>query len=116
MLVGCFVDMIQPSSDRRFNLASTYGDFLENVPQRLGSNTALDVAAQALVASHRDFAVRRPVTPDSLAKYSDAIRALTQSISDPVTCHSLETICAVLLLTMCQVSIRSLGARTHSFR
>ncbi|ATY66677.1 Fungal transcriptional regulatory [Cordyceps militaris] len=79
VLVGCFVDMIQPSTDRRFNLASTYGDFLQNVPQRLGSNTALDVAAQALVASHRDFAVRRPVTPDSLAKYSDAIRALTQS-------------------------------------
>ncbi|OAA59427.1 Fungal transcriptional regulatory protein [Cordyceps fumosorosea ARSEF 2679] len=101
-LVGSFAEMIRPSTDRRFNLAWTYGEFLQSVPQRLGSSNALDVAAQALVASHRDFAVRRPVTLESLAKYSDAIKALTESISNPITSHSLETICAVVLLTMCQ--------------
>ncbi|KAJ6783723.1 hypothetical protein PWT90_05473 [Aphanocladium album] len=101
-LASSFLSMIGPSTDRRFNLVWTYGAFLQNVPQRLGHNTALDVAAQALVASHRDFSLRRPVTADSLVKYSDAIRALTRSINDPATSHSLETVCAVLLLTMCQ--------------
>lgn len=96
--------MIKPSTDRRFNLAWTYGEFLQNVPSRLGSNKALDVAAEALVASHRDFSLRRPVTPDNLAKYSDAIKALTRGINDPIASQSLETICAVILLTMCQVS------------
>ncbi|PQK16514.1 hypothetical protein BB8028_0006g08340 [Beauveria bassiana] len=102
VLINSFVEMIRPSTARRFNLAWTYGTFLEKVPQRLGSNEALDVAANALVASHRDFATRRPVTPDSLAKYSNAIKALTQSLDDPTESRSLETICAVILLTMCQ--------------
>ncbi|KAM3457995.1 hypothetical protein MY3296_000645 [Beauveria thailandica] len=102
VLISSFVEMISSSTDRRFNLAWTYGTFLEKVPQRIGSNEALDVAANALVASHRDFATRRPVTPDSLAKYSDAIQALTQSLNDPIASRSLETICAVILLTMCQ--------------
>ncbi|TQW09208.1 hypothetical protein V2A60_006647 [Cordyceps javanica] len=102
MLISSFLEMMHPATDRRFNLVWTYGEFLRSVPQRLGSNTALDVAAQALVASHQNFAMRRPVTADSLARYSDAIKALTESINNPITSHSLETICAVILLTMCQ--------------
>ncbi|OAR02415.1 hypothetical protein LLEC1_06805 [Akanthomyces lecanii] len=101
-LVNSFAAMIKPSTDRRVNLAWTYGEFLQKVPPRLGSNKALDVAAEALVVSHRDFSLRRPVTPDNLAKYSDAIKALSQGINDHITSHSLETICAVILLTMCQ--------------
>lgn len=103
VLVHSFLSMIGPTTDCKFNLMWTYGGFLQKVPQRLGCNTALDVAAQALVASHRDFSLRRPVTPGCLAKYSDAIQALTRSINDPATSYALETVCAVILLTMCQV-------------
>lgn len=97
--------MIKPTTDCRYNLVFTYGEFLQSVPQRLGSNKALDGAAQALVVSHRDFSRRQPVSAESLARYSDAIQALTRSLDDPVKSLSLETICAVVLLTMCQVCI-----------
>lgn len=95
--------MIKPTTDCRFNLEWTYGEFVRYVPQRLGFNPALDAAAQALIVSHTDFSLRRPVTPQSLVKYSDAIHVLTRSLNDPVQSSSLETICAVLLLTLCQV-------------
>lgn len=103
VLISAFLDTIKPTMDCRFNLAWTYGPFLHHLPRRLGTNAALDSATRALVCAHRDFSLHRPVTIRSLAEYSHAVQTLRQSMDNPTKAHSIDTACAVILLTLCQV-------------
>jgi hypothetical protein len=104
LLVDAFVDKIAPSTGINFNLAWSYGGYLEDVPRRLGTNTALDAAAEALVAGHQCLV---PATVNArskaLVKYSKALQIMKSCLDDPVKARASETLCAVMILMTCQV-------------
>ncbi|KAK8008200.1 hypothetical protein PG991_010751 [Apiospora marii] len=102
MLIGAFVSALAPTTVR-VNLVQTYGPFLEMVPPRLGTNAALDNSARALVRAHQDACLGRPAAEQSLASYALAIRTLSRCLDDLDTAPSTETVCAIIMVMMCQV-------------
>lgn len=102
-LTTAFVRTIKRSTDLRYNMWWSFGTFLEEVPRRLGSNEALDRAVDAVSTAHGDFCVRREASTDALAKYSQALRMLRVYLDDKVHAQSSSTLCAVMILLICQV-------------
>ncbi|KFY02305.1 hypothetical protein O988_02232 [Pseudogymnoascus sp. VKM F-3808] len=97
-----FVGTIKMSTSVRYNLVYWYGEFLKDIPARLGRNGALDTAVEALTAAHSSFCLYHRATPEALVKYSTALRTLRFYLDDPVKASSSETLCAVMLLLICQ--------------
>ncbi|KAF2718134.1 hypothetical protein K431DRAFT_333172 [Polychaeton citri CBS 116435] len=102
MLIDVLLNMTKVSTGPKYDLIGTYGPFLNDVPQRLGANEALDSAAKALVHAHCDLCLRRPVTVDSLTKYTHAIQKIRTMPEDSVQAQAIETSCAVILLLIRQ--------------
>lgn len=103
-LVASMIETMKPSVDLKFNLAWSFGPFLEYVPQRLGKSAALDAAAKVVIAAHSSHCVnRRRVLPDVLAHYSRALVQLRLALDDIATAQSPETLCAIMLPLICQV-------------
>jgi hypothetical protein len=114
-LVASMIQTMNPIMDLKFNLAWAFGPFLELVPQRLGRNAALDAAAKAIVAAHASYcASRRRVSPNALVEYSRALTQLRLALNDTVTAQSLETLCAIKLLLICQVGFTHHGVDLSS--
>ncbi|KAK5939041.1 hypothetical protein PMZ80_008344 [Knufia obscura] len=104
--VSAFIDTLKPARGVRFNLAWSYGDYLTDVPVRLGRNVALDAAADALVtACDRFSAPRADHSHRFLAKYVEAVRTLRLCLDDQATATTSETLCAVMLLLICQIFV-----------
>ena len=93
-------------SDLRYSV-SYYGAFLKYVPQRLGTNQALDAAVQALASASSCLRTRENST-QVLVQYGDALKALRLSLSDPLKAETPETLCAIYLIMICQVSVQVL--------
>jgi len=103
LLIGAMVPAIRRSTDFKNSLFWTYGDFLEDVPRRLGLNEALDASAAVLVSAHADFCSNGLITPQTLGKYSQGLQKLRICLDHPVQASSTETLCAVMILIICQV-------------
>ncbi|CAG7984541.1 unnamed protein product [Penicillium olsonii] len=101
-LTGSFVGAIKRTNDLRYNLWWSFGIFLEEVPRRIGSNEALDRAVDALAASHASFCSRRSISVEALSKYSSALRTLRVYLDDSIQATSSNTLCAVMVLLLCQ--------------
>ncbi|KAF2100248.1 hypothetical protein NA57DRAFT_73858 [Rhizodiscina lignyota] len=106
-----FGDMIKASTDLRYNLAWSFGDYLEEIPRRLGTNQALDTSAAALVEAHSVLCSRGDVTAGALDKYSLALSKLREYLDDPAKAGAPETICSVYLLLISQSFIGFTGGR-----
>ena len=104
LIASSLVKTMLPSTSLRYNLAYNYGGFLEHIPQRLGTNQALDTSVEALVCAHADICVNRAVGVKAIAKYSCALKQLRICLDDPVKACATETLGAVMLLLICQVS------------
>ncbi|KAF7597179.1 hypothetical protein BBP40_009519 [Aspergillus hancockii] len=102
ILGQAFVRAIHTSTDLRFNLAWAYGGFLRDIPPRLGTNEALDTAADAVVTMHSSFCVTRAMSIHALGKYSRALKTLRTYLDDPSKASSTDTLCAVMLLLIAQ--------------
>jgi hypothetical protein len=105
-LTSVFVQTLKPSTDLRYNLVWNYGGFLAEVPQRLGTNEALDASVYAVCAAHSSFCVYKDISVEALTKYSHALRMLRVCLDDPVKASTPETLCAVMMLLICQVRNR----------
>jgi len=91
-------------SDLRYSLTWAYGGYLLDIPRRLGSNAALDSAAVALISSHSRYTSgERKASHEELLRYSDALAALRSTLDDPGQACSTNTLCAVMILMICQV-------------
>ncbi|KAL5348176.1 hypothetical protein ACLOAV_006656 [Pseudogymnoascus australis] len=90
------------STPVRFNLVYWYGEFLQDIPARLGRNEALDSSVRALTAAHSSYCLYGRASPEALVKYSTALRVLRFYLDDPFKARSSETLCAVMLLLICQ--------------
>lgn len=65
----------------------------------------LDAATQALVSLYPFLRglYRREVPRDVLMLYGKSLRALRESLDDPVEVRSPYTLCSVYLISICQV-------------
>ncbi|KAJ5292961.1 uncharacterized protein N7443_008914 [Penicillium atrosanguineum] len=102
-LTATFIRTIKRSTDLRYNMWWSFGTFLDDVPRRLGSNEALDRAVDAVSTAHGDFCTRREASTDALAKYSQALHTLRVYLDDQFHAQSSNTLCAVMILLICQV-------------
>ena len=102
LLASALIKAIHRSTDFRYNLWWSFGMFLEDVPRRLGTNEALDRAIDAVTCAHVGFCVGRVGTVEALTKYSQALRTLRVYLDDRVHAQSSNTLCAVMVLLICQ--------------
>jgi hypothetical protein len=79
-----------------------YGYFLKDIPRRLGSSAALDAAVKALVTAYPYFH-SRDFPPEVLMHYGRSLRSLRDTLDDDIEARSVNTLCAVYLITICQV-------------
>ena len=112
-LTAAFIDKVSLTDDIRYQLVGNFGGYLVQVPRRLGTNPALDAAADALVAAHTSFCSTGPTgTEGLLVKHSRALNALRRALTDPVTARSTETLGAIMLLMIVQVGRMSFDCRS----
>ncbi|KAJ5513411.1 transcriptional regulator family: Fungal Specific TF [Penicillium fimorum] len=108
-LTSLFVGAIKRSTDLRYNMWWSFGIFLEDVPRRLGSNEALDRAVDAVTTAHAGFCTHQPVSVEALAKYSYALKTLRVYLDNPFQASDSSTLCAVMILLVCQTFMGSNG-------
>ena len=82
---------------------SIYGPFFEDIPRRLGTNEALDSAAQAFVTSFPCVRTRE-VTGEMYKSCNTAITKLILALNDPEKNRQPETLCAVYMTMIFQVT------------
>ena len=99
-LTGSLVSAITVT-DPRFDL-TVYGYFFEEVPRRLGRNSALDASVRALTVAFPSLRTRQQ-SADVFRSYSNALRCLRDCLGDPSLAQSPDTLCAVYLVMICQV-------------
>lgn len=91
--------------DPRYDL-SCYGEFLEEIPKRLGSNIALDASVDVLTSAFSSlYTHQRSLT--TLSKYVNALKTLRTCLDDPLQAPTAHTLCAIYLLMICQVGTTS---------
>ena len=88
--------------DPRFDL-TVYGGFFRLIPQRLGNNKALDTAVEAVTTTLPMVQSRHQQSPQSYGKYTAALKALRVCLGDPANALSVDTMCALYLIVVCQV-------------
>lgn len=86
-----------------------YGTFMNEIPQQLGRHEALDASAEAL-ASCFSCVHTGTVSTLSISKYVRALNSVQKCLQNPKTAYSGETLCAIYLIMLVQVS------RDHSAR
>ena len=105
-LTAAFVRGIDPDADISIHLPWNFGPYLEDVPRHLGVNHALDAATDAIIAGYTCLLSRNRVAEDqhSLRKYSKALKALAETLTEPQSATQSETLCAIQMLMMFEVS------------
>jgi hypothetical protein len=95
--------------DTSFHLIWNYGGFLADVPRHLGRNESLDRVSDALVMGYSHFRRARRMTADPvcLDKYAGALRGLRRSLVTTETACEAETLCAIMMLMVVEVSSNS---------
>lgn len=104
VLMNKYVQTIKLTANLKYNLAWTYGFFMFEIPRHMNENEALDAAVNALVCAHSNFCTRSEVSAETLRSYSHALRSLRKSLDNSNTASAPETLCAIMLLLICQVS------------
>ncbi|EPS33975.1 hypothetical protein PDE_08937 [Penicillium oxalicum 114-2] len=104
-LASAFLKTVDYSTDFRWNLAWSFGLFMQDIPRRLGTNDALDRAAEAVASAHADLCNHLHGTVRTLTKYTAALRTLRVYLDDPVHAHESNTFAAVMLLLVCHTLI-----------
>ncbi|TVY80299.1 hypothetical protein LSUE1_G003918 [Lachnellula suecica] len=106
LLTSALVGKLKASDDLRYHLTWAYGGFMEDIPKRIGTNEALDTAVEALVSSHASLGSHRSggslALSEGLMKYSRALKTLRFYLDDFEKARTAETLCAVMLLLICQ--------------
>jgi hypothetical protein len=86
---------------------SAFGPFIQEVPSRIGHNSALDAAVAVLVYAHKSLLqqkVANEIVNPNL--YLRAIKTLQLSLEDPTQGLSTNTLCASVLLSLVEVCIQ----------
>lgn len=106
-LAHAFAERIKPAVGIKYNLAWTYGDYLNFIPARLGTNEALDSATDTFLTAITTFTDPNSPqdSPAVLEKYGRTLASLRKCLDDPLKAKAPETLAAILFLWNCQVSL-----------
>jgi hypothetical protein len=96
------VDKIQ-NRHSRFEINWAHGSFLDDVPRRLSHSQALAAATEAFMLSIPCADVPHTLSRRRLRSYTSALYATRLALSHSVEAYSINTLCAVYLLWICQV-------------
>ncbi|KAH7319599.1 hypothetical protein B0I35DRAFT_352124 [Stachybotrys elegans] len=99
LVVKAFVYRLDVT-DVRYDLA-TCGAFLRMLPQRLGSNKALEAAVDAFGAAASEFHLKEKST-GLLKKYGHALKTLRLGMENPSDAEVVELCCAIYLIMIMQ--------------
>jgi len=106
-----FVSALQVT-DVRFELG-IYGPFLAEIPRRLGKSEALDASVRALTTAYPSVHSHQ-FTSDMYKSYGEALRHLRTALGDSSTATSVDTLCAVYLVMICQVGVPCSAYSPHN--
>ena len=110
-LTAAFVGSIGNSTDIRYQLAWNFGAYLRDIPRRLGTSKALDAASDSLVTAHAHYCPGQFVAnAEVLKKNSHALAMLRNDIDDKVQSRKSETLCAIMVIMITQVSTAQVKA------
>lgn len=87
----------------RFEINWARGSFLDDVPRRVMHSPALAVATEAFMLAIPSTEVSHTLSRRRLRSYTSALYATRLALSHPVEAYSMNTLCAVYLLWICQV-------------
>jgi hypothetical protein len=107
---GAFIARLEVH-DVRYDI-SAYGGFLKYLPQRLGVNKSLDAALEAFSSAFSNYTGER-YSLTVFRKYTKAISAVKDCVSQPNKKTVVETICAIYLLMLVQVSRQTFHLNSH---
>jgi hypothetical protein len=84
---------------------SVFGPFINEVPQRIGNNAALDAAVAVLVNAHSSL-VHKKLSSEIVSPelYLRAIKTLQTCLEDPLKGMSSNTLCASIVLGLVEVN------------
>lgn len=80
------------------------GSFYAQLPRRLGSNSALHASVACLCHIWMDLTMNRNTNSEAVALYVKGLNALQSCLDDAQTQYESETICASIILQLCEVS------------
>jgi hypothetical protein len=81
------------------------GSFISYLPPRLGRNMALDATVASFCGIHADILAQSPDTKKrALVAYSKGLKALRACVEQVEVRYESETICASIILQICEVS------------
>jgi hypothetical protein len=92
-------------TDVRFDL-TIYGNFMKEVPRRLGSNKALDATVYALTAAFASVHKHQP-SAEAINGYGRALKSVRLCLMDPIQKKSPDTLCAMYLIMVLQVNLKT---------
>lgn len=95
-------------ADIRYD-TSWLGDFLHMIPERIGTNKALDSAADTFTTGFNNLDNPHGQPTQMLTKYGDTLRALRDTIGDPAQREAPETMYAMYLVLLSEVSTLAAG-------
>lgn len=98
---SAFVSLLQ-ITDLRYSL-DAFGDILHYLPRRLGTSHVLDDSVEALICAYSSYHSRHEHIK-ALTAYVKVIKTLRNALIDPVQSGKVETLCAVYVVMVCQVS------------
>ncbi|KAL4866277.1 hypothetical protein BDV12DRAFT_137797 [Aspergillus spectabilis] len=94
-----FIEVLQVT-DIRYDV-TWYGPFLETLPRRIGSSPALDAAIGAVTSAVKAVRTQQNFS-DAMSRYVKGWQALRTCLSDPEQTKSINTVCAIYLMMICQ--------------
>ncbi|KAL8999564.1 MAG: hypothetical protein Q9169_001653 [Polycauliona sp. 2 TL-2023] len=105
-LASVFVGRISQGVDIRFQLPWNFGDYLNELPRRLGVSEALDAAVDTLATAHAFFcAGNLKPGPHVLAKHAYSLAVLRRDLNDVVKARTPETLAAIMVISISQVFV-----------
>jgi hypothetical protein len=90
---------------RRFEINWAHGSFMDDLPRRVDHSEALAAATEAFMLAIPCANVSYTLSRRRLRSYTAALTATRLAILHPVEAYSLNTLCSVYLLWICQVPI-----------
>ncbi|KAF4439114.1 hypothetical protein F53441_12665 [Fusarium austroafricanum] len=91
------IDLDNPGYD-----ISTYGWFVKDLPRHIGSSKPLDAAITAFVTGFGTMRDKNLSKVNALDRYVYALKALRESMQDPVQAFSTDNMCSIYLISICQ--------------
>jgi hypothetical protein len=88
----------------RLDINWAHGTFMDGIPRTLGHSVALAAATAAFMLAIPCEDVSHTLAQRRLRSYTAALTATRLGLLDPVDAYSLNTLCAVYLLWISQVS------------